>query len=123
MSAELRKKEADSGQKNFWLKLKTKSPLFSQFPYSSLEKNLSSTVKKSVFSVFPKVNFWSLVRPERLKRFALALILCLTVPFCTVKLREYFASFTGPVKMAYDFESEIQNLILQWHSLPWIQPT
>lgn len=96
--------------KNFWLKLKTKSPRFSQFPYSSLEKDISVSVKKSIFSVLPKVNFWSLVRPERLKRLALAMVLCLTVPVCTVKLREYFSSFTGPVKMVYDFETEIQNL-------------
>lgn len=104
--------------KNFWLKLKTKSPRFSSFPNSSLNGRKFGSEKKSLFAVIPsvlpgilpKVNFWSLVRPERLKRFFLALLVCLTVPLCTVKLREYFGSFTGPVKMVSDLETEIENL-------------
>ena len=58
----------------------------------------------------PKLNVYSLLRPARLKKICLALAVLVCVPLFSVKVFNHFMSFTGPVKMAGDFETEIENL-------------
>ena len=89
---------------------------------SKVFKRAGSSLRATVFSgagtpsdryfspVFHKVNFRVLLRPERLKKICILGALFIFVPYFSLKLANYFQSFTGPLQMAETFTSEIENL-------------
>ena len=103
------KSRSSARTKSLLLKFRRKAFKFSEFEHSKKVFSGARAVPSFSFSV-PSVNFRSLIRPARLKRICIFLLLCLFVPYFSVKILNYSQTFTGPLEMGETFSSEIENL-------------
>ena len=103
------KSRSSARTKSLLLKFRRKAFKFSEFEHSKKVFSGARAVPAFSFSV-PSVNFRSLIRPARLKRICIFLLLCLFVPYFSVKILNYSQAFTGPLEMGETFSSEIENL-------------
>lgn len=103
------KSRSSARTKSLLLKFRRKAFKFSAFEHSKKVFSGARAVPSFSFSV-PSVNFRSLIHPARLKRICIFLLLCLFVPYFSVKILNYSQAFTGPLEMGETFSSEIENL-------------